>query len=438
MSLPKAFPDQGIFKNLKIFQLDPIGYMEKAIRKGGSPVDLHLPMGDFVLLNDPNQFSEVFLNERENYQKSRGYKEIAHVLGNGLLTAEGEEWHLQRKMLQPSFHKTELRKLIPAIWHTGEHYLESIKNGQSLRLDTEMSGLTLTVLMNSLIHYQHEELIQKMGQHIVFSQEFIVNRIRTPFKWPLWIPTRDNKGYHQMMRETNELIQQCVDSRKADPNKIEDILTVLMEQYDPEREFVQIRNQLLTLLIAGHETSAIALTWTMHLLGHHPEIQRKVFEEVKKIQALADIDLMNYTGLEYTHKVIKESLRYYPPIWNVVRRAIKPHRVGGFEIQKGKQLMLNVYLLHRNEQYWERPEVFDPERFTHEKMREFHKFQYLPFGGGGRFCIGNNFAMYEILLLLTQFVRSFEIKSLSPEKVPFNPLLTLRPKETIEVKLIKR
>lgn len=412
--------------------------MEKATKQVGSPADLHLPMGDFVLLNDPNQFSEVFLNEKEYYQKSRGYKEIAHVLGNGLLTAEGEEWHQQRKMLQPSFHKTELRKLLPAIWHTGEHYLESIQDGQSLRLDTEMSGLTMTVLMNSLIHYQNEALIRKMGQHIIFSQEFIVKRIRTPFKWPLWVPTKKNKGYHQMMRETNELIQEFVDSRMVDQNKIEDILTVLMANYDPEKEFEQIRNQLLTLFIAGHETSAIALTWTLHLLGHYPKVQQQVYEEIKSIHTLEDIDLMNYARLEYTHRVIKESLRYYPPIWNVVRRAIKPHQVGGFDIPTGKQLMLNVYLLHRNEQHWEQPEVFDPERFTPEKMRAFHKFQYLPFGGGGRFCIGNNFAMYEILLLLIQFIRSFEIKPLSPEKVPFNPLLTLRPKTAIKVQLMKR
>ena len=412
--------------------------MEEAVVQCGSPVDLHLPMGDFVLLNDPEQIAEVLLNEREYYQKAKGYRQIAHVLGNGLLTAEGEEWHRQRKMLQPSFHKNELRKLLPAIWHTGESYLSDLKDGQTLRLDTEMSGLTMTVLMNSLIHYQNEQMVQKMGEQIVFSQEFIVNRIRSPFKWPLWIPTPTHQAYHQMMREADDLIREFVVSRQVNPAKVEDILTVLMAHYDPEREFEQIRNQLLTLFIAGHETSAIALTWTLHLLGHYPEVQQRVYEEVKSIQKLGDIDLMNYAGLAYTHRVIKESLRCYPPIWNIVRRAIKPHHVAGFDIPVGKQLMLNVYLLHRNGRYWEQPEAFDPDRFTPENMRTFHKFQYLPFGGGGRFCVGNNFALYEMLLLLVQFVRAFEIKPIEPLQVPFNPLLTLRPKDAVRVQLVRR
>ena len=146
---------------------------------------------------------------------------------------------------------------------------------------------------------------------------------------------------------------------------------------------------------------------------------------------------MNYAGLEYTQQVIKESLRYYPPIWNIVRRAIKDHQVGGVDIPAGKQLMLNIYLMHHNSDYWQEPHIFDPERFNGNQS-DRHKFQYLPFGGGGRFCIGNNFALYEILLLLIQFVKKYEIKPISPKKVPFNPLLTLRPKDPVMVELKKR
>lgn len=437
MDLPKAFPKNHSFKNLKTFRKDPLAYMQLAAKNHGTPVDLHLPMGDFVILDNADQFAEVFKDERTHYAKSRGYKEIALVLGNGLLTAEGETWRQQRKALQPSFHKNELRQLLPYIWDTGQGYVNALKGEEKIRLDTEMSGLTMTILLNSLIKYQDSRLVERMSQHIHFGQDFIVDRIRSPFKWPVWIPTATNRKYHHMMEEANELIQKCVDDRKAYPEQVGDLLDVLMDTYHPDEQFSEIRNQLLTFLVAGHETSAIAMTWTLHSLAHHPEIQEKVYQEVKSLGTLSDLDVMDFSNTTYTQQVIKESLRYYPPIWNVVRRAIKDHEIAGHHIPKGKQLMLNIYLLHHNEKYWHNPDSFMPERF--EKGHELsHKLQYMPFGGGGRFCIGNNFAIYEIMLLLIQFVRHYEFTPCTPKQVPFNPLLTLRPAIPVEVGLKPR
>ncbi len=438
MQPPKAFPSKNKFSNLRSFQKNALGYMDQAIKEQGSPVDLNLPMGDFVLVNDPDQFAKVFADERDFYRKSKGYREIALVLGNGLLTAEGEEWREQRRALQPSFHKSELRKLLPAIWQTGEDYIQSIKTGSTIRLDTEMSGLTMSILLNSLIKYQSDEMISKMSEHIMFGQDFIVNRIRSPFKWPVWIPTKTNRQYHRMMRDANDIIQTCVNDYRVNTHKVEDLLTTLIEFYDPDEGFIEIRNQLLTFLVAGHETSAIAMTWTLHLLAHHPDIQQRLYEEVRGFGNLEDMDVMDYSGLEFTQQVIKESLRYYPPIWNIVRRAIKTHSLGDYDIKPGKQVMLNIYLMHHNHEYWNNPESYSPERFKPDSFKSLHNFQYLPFGGGNRFCIGNNFALYEILLLLVQFVRNFEILPRSAKTVPFNPLLTLRPKDPVEVKLINR
>lgn len=435
-TLPKANPENSPFKNLKPFQKNPVAYMQSAVEAQGSPVDLNLPMGDFVVLNDPEQFAEVFAAERTHYTKSRGYKEIALVLGKGLLTAEGEEWHEQRKALQPSFHQKELRKLLPSIWETGARFTSKLCEEQVLRLDEEMSGLTMTILLNSLIKYQDEQMVTKMSEHILFGQDFIVDRIRSPFKWPVWVPTKTNKQYHRMMQEANDIIQGCVDNRKLETEKVDDLLNVLMEFYDADEQFIDIRNQLLTLLVAGHETSAIAMTWTLHLLAHHPEIQERLYQEIKDIKSFEDMDVMNFSNTTYLQQVIKESLRYYPPIWNIVRLAQKDHQVGGVDIKAGKQLMLNIFLMHRNEAYWSDANVFNPDRFDKPEFK--HKQQYLPFGGGGRFCIGNNFALYEIMILLIQFVRDFEILPNSPEFIDFNPLLTLRPKDAVNVTLKRR
>lgn len=439
MQLPKAFPENSTFQNLKKFKPSPILYMQEVADKYGSPVDLNLPMGKFVLVSDPEQAYQVLVTNSDKYEKSKGYREIARVLGNGMLTAEGEQWHHQRKALQPSFHKTELRKLIPAVWNTADAYLNKLNANTVLRLDTELSGLTLTILLNSLINMYDEELVDKMSNHIMFGQDFIVNRIRSPFKWPVWVPTKENRAYHKMMQEANDLIQKSVNERrKISESEIDDILSVLMKTYDPDAEFEKIRDELLTFLVAGHETSALGMTWTLHLLAHHPEIQEKLFQEVEAIEKLEDIDFMNFSNLDYTQKVIKESLRYYPPIWNIVRRAKEDNVVNGVAIIKDQQLMINILQLHHNPEYWENPSDFNPERFSKSLSELNHKFQYIPFGAGSRFCIGNNFAIYEMMILLIQFIKRYEIKPKTEQFIGYNPLLTLRPDRPVEVKLVSR
>lgn len=437
MILPKAFPQNSFLQNIKKFNASPIDYMREATELLGSPLDLNLAFGKFVLVTDPEQAQHVLATNHENYIKAKGYKQIARVLGDGLLTAEGDYWKRQRKILQPSFHKPELAKLLPSVWLTGHNYINQLSDGQELALDTEMNGLTLTVLLNSLIHYHDEELLEKMADNIIFGQEFIVKRIRSIVKWPVWLPTGMNRRYHQMMKESNQLIQKCVDSRHV-PNEeeINDILDVLLKNYDAEQEFTKIRNELLTFLVAGHETSALGMTWTLHLLAHYPEIQDRLFEEVRELKTLDDLDLMNFGNLKYTQNVIKESLRIYPPIWNIVREAKGDDTVGGFKITSGQQVMNSILEIHHNKDYWSDSDVFDPDRFDRNEIR--HKFQYIPFGAGPRFCIGNNFAMFEMLILIVQFVHNFKLEPGSPRHIGFNPLLTLRPNQEVKVILKKR
>ena len=437
--VPKAFPENSSLQNVKRFKASPILYMQEAADRWGSPVDLNLPFGRFVLITDPEQAQHVMVHNHQNYQKSKGYKEIARVLGNGILSAEGEQWKRQRQILQPSFHKPELKKLLPSVWNTTEQFIHTLGTKSCLKLDEEMSGLTLTILLNSLIHYDNTALKEKMAENIVFGQEFIVDRIRTMIKWPVWLPTKTNRRYHKMMAESSQLIQSCIDHRRQlDEKIVQDLLAVLLENYDPKSEFEKIRNELLTFLVAGHETSALGITWCLHILGHHSGIQARLFEEVKGFDALEDLDMMNFSNLSYTIKVIKESMRLYPPIWNIVRMAKEEDTIGGYTIQKGQQLMSNILEIHHNEKYWPDAERFDPERFDAANTEELHKFQYMPFGAGPRFCIGNNFAMFEMVILLVQWVRNFEIRSLTPEHIGFNPLLTLRPDRPIEVELRRR
>lgn len=437
MKPPKAFPENSKFQNLKKFQVSPIEYMKEAASIYGSPVDLNLPIGKFALISDPAQAQHILANNHENYTKSNGYKQVALVLGNGLLTAEGEEWHRNRKMLQPSFHKKELRKLLPAVWKTGEQYLSGLIANQDLRLDTEMNGLTLTILLNSLIHSSDEEILTKMSDQVNFGQNFIVNRIRSPFKWPLWIPTKNHRRYHAMMKDSNVLIQRTIEERiEVGGKEIEDLLAVLLSNLDADKDFIQIRDEILTFLVAGHETSSLGMTWTLHLLAHHPDIQNRLFDEVENLGHLEDMDLMNFSNLKYTSQVIKESMRMYPPIWNIVRKAKAEDHIGGFEIEAGYQLMNSIYELHHHPEYWDKPEEFNPDRFETYDFK--HKFQYIPFGGGPRFCIGNNFAIFEMTILLVQFVRKFQLEPLSPKEIGFNPLLTLRPGQVVNIRLKSR
>ncbi|MBL6445810.1 cytochrome P450 [Fulvivirga sp. 29W222] len=437
MDLPIAFPQNSKFQNLKKFQSSPVLYMEEAVEQFGAPVDLNLPMGDFVVTNSPKHAHQILVTQQEKYQKSKGYREIARVLGNGLLTADGEQWHKQRKALQPSFHKTDLRKLLPAVWKTGEAFLKDQSDSSSLDLSEEMGRLTLNVLLNSLINYQDEQLKEKMIADVVFSQEFITNRIRSPFKVPVWVPTKQNRKYHKMMKEVNGLIKKCIQERQQlDQDKFNDILTVLMQNHDADAEFIKIRDELMTFFIAGHETSALGLAWGFHMLAWHPEVQQKLYDEVRVIQKLEDIDLVNFSNVRYLQLTVKEILRKYPPIWNIVRMAKEDDKLDGYTISKGKQVMMNIYLIHNNGEYWDSPDNFNPERFEELSLKD--KLQYMPFGAGPRFCIGNNFAIFEMMILLLQLVRAFELIPLTQKDTGFNPLLTLRPDQPLMVKLKAR
>lgn len=411
--------------------------MKEATEKFGSILDLNLPIGKFGLVTDPKYAQHILVSNHENYQKSDGYKQVAKVLGNGLLTAEGSFWHKNRKMLQPSFHKGELRKLLPAIWQTGIQYLNGIDHRTELMLDTEMSGLTLTILLNSLIHSNDSEIEEKMSEHVTFGQEFIVGRIRNPFKWPVWVPTVENRRYQSMMADSNRLIQKAIDDRRTtDEEVLEDLLSVLLENYHPTEGFGQIRDEILTFLVAGHETSALGMTWGLHLLAHHPEIQDRLYQEVQGLRQLEDLDLMNYSNLKFTTNVVKEVLRMYPPAWNIVRKAKENDEIGGKIIEKGRQMMISIYELHHNPTYWDDPFRFNPDRFASYNFK--HKFQYLPFGGGPRFCIGNNFALFEMTILLVQFVQKFQLDPITLRDIGFNPLLTLRPDQPVKIRMKKR
>ncbi|GAA0894167.1 hypothetical protein GCM10009122_38470 [Fulvivirga kasyanovii] len=437
MDLPIAFPENSKFQNLKKFQGSPVLYMQEAVEKFGAPVDLNLPMGDFVVTNSPKHAHRILATHQDRYQKSKGYREIARVLGHGLLTADGEQWHQQRKALQPSFHKNDLRKLLPSVWNTGTSFIHGLQPNTTLDLSEEMGRLTLNVLLNSLINYQDEVLKEKMIADVVFSQEFITNRIRSPFKVPVWVPTKQNRRYHTMMKEVNDLIRKCVrDRQQAGQDKFNDILTVLMQHHDPDAEFMKIRDELMTFFIAGHETSALGLAWGFHMLAHHPEVQQKLYDEVKGIEKLEDIDLINFSNTEYLQLTVKEVLRRHPPIWNIVRMAREEDELDGYRIAKGKQVMLNIYLIHNNNEYWDAPESFNPERFKALSLKD--KLQYMPFGAGPRFCIGNNFAIFEMMILMLQLVKAFELIPLTDKNVGFNPLLTLRPEQPLNVQLKAR
>ncbi len=431
--LPKAFSQNTIFKNLKIFRANPVKYMEDSFRQCGSPVNLNLPMGDFVLVADPEQAFEVLVNNHLKYKKSRGYREIARVLGNGILTNEGEAWKKQRKALQPAFHKNEIREFAPAIWKTGVDFIESWEDRFVLPADKQMGRLTLTVLLNTLIQQHSEEIKDSMAANVVFGQRFATDRIRSPIKLPTWLPIPKNIKYHRLKKEMDRHIHSFIEERKkVDFMNIKDLLSLLMIENGVDA-FSTIRDELITFLVAGHETSSLGLSWTLYLLAGHPDIQEKARMEVDKINALEDIDLHDFSNLTYLQKVIKESLRIYPPVWNIVREAQEPDEVGGYLIPKGKQVMMNIFLIHRNEKYWENPLVFDPDRFEARHEENWHKYQYMPFGGGPRFCIGNNFAMHEMLLLMTLFLKHFRFKRKDNDPIGYDPLLTLRPGREIEL-----
>ncbi len=411
---------------------DPLGLLTEARRLHGDFVRFRLGPYRICLLAHPDYIGHVLQKNPRNYLKD-GYEHIK-IVGNGLLSSEGDFWRGQRRVVQPAFHRERLRNLAETMTETTEKMLERWEGGadrEPLDVDAEMSRLTLEITGRTLFSTDVTREAGEVGQALQTVLTLGFQRTGRFLPVPLGIPTPNNRRYRAAVERLNGLVDGLARRRRKSGESREDLLSVLLEARDENNEAMsprQLRDEAMTILTAGYETTARALTWTWYLLDSHPQARRKLDQELDRVLGGRTPAFEDLERLSYTEMVLKESMRLLPPVWGLSRFVAEDDDVGGYRIPKGSRVVLSQYVTHRHPGLWDAPERFDPERFTLERSAGRPKYAYFPFSGGPRQCIGNNFAVMEAKLALATVAQRYKLSLVPGHPVEPEPSFTLKPR----------
>jgi len=417
---------------------DPLGMMTKGLRDHGEVVLYRFGPYRYFVLSGPDVARHVLVDRPENYVKSKNYRGLKVVLGNGLVTSEGEFWKRQRKLAQPAFHHKRLAGFAETMAHYTSDMLmrwATIDATRSFDIHDEMTRLTFRIVGKTLfdvdLHQESDSISERIRIVIDWAQKYAESVVRLP----PWVPTPSNLAFGRAKRALDRLVFGIIEERRKDRRDHGDLLSMLMEVTDESgdgrMDNQQLRDEVMTLIIAGLETTANALAYTFHLLSQHPGVSRQLEQEIDRVLGDRAPSFEDLPRLEYTGWVVQESMRLLPPVWNVERDALDDDVIGGYSIPKGSTVAIAAYTLHRNPRHWDNPEGFDPERFSPARSKDRNKHAYLPFGGGPRVCIGNAFAMMEAKLILATVVQRYRLTLIPGFRLELDPSITLRPRSGI-------
>jgi cytochrome P450 len=396
-------------------------------------------------VNDAEYVKRILLDNVANYPKSATYRNnLRPFLGDGLLISEGEFWKRQRRLAQPAFHLRRLKALAAAMAEAAARMTADWQPGRVIDAMAAMNAVTMDIVARTLLGADLRGDIAEVGAAMSVLQEE-TGRVRPAafFELPEILVRPRGRAFREAVATLDRVVGRVVAARRASGETRDDLLSMLLEARDEETgegmTDRQLRDELVTLFLAGHETTAIALTWTFHLLGQNPRaeaiLQGEVDEVLGERAAPAFEDLER---LPYARMVAEEALRLYPPAYVFSRRAVAEDRLGPYRMPAGAHIVISPYALHRRPDYWPEPDAFWPERFAPGARTDRPKLAYLPFGGGPRICIGNSFAMMEHAIVLATVARRWRLESIPGREVRTEPRITLRPRGGLQMRLLRR
>ena len=432
--------------NMMQLRKERIHFFVEQQKKLGDIFQIKVPTRRVVVVSNPEWIKYVLVDNNKNYGKSFAYDSIKLFLGNGLLTSEGEFWKRQRRLAQPAFHKEKLnlmfRNMVEQTDKSVERLDQFADTNQAVNLSKELYKLTLDIVNSTLFYNEVDNTTDTIYKLVSEASEYITKRIDSPLQLPEWVPTPTRRREKEVLKYMDNVFFSVIDRRRQQHEQQEDLLSMLMDARDEETGEAmsnqQLRDEILTIFVAGHETTQIALGWTFYLLTQNPDKLKILTDEID-LKLNGEIPTPeSIRGLHYLKQVIDESMRCFPPAWIMGRKTIEEDVINGYEIPAGTNVIMPIYVVHHDERVWENPYEFQPERFAMENVKEKHKYSYFPFGGGPRLCIGNNFAIQEMQVCLAMFLQKFRIE-VDEDFVPeLDPLVTLRPKNPIYAKIYKR
>lgn len=394
----------------------------------------------FILFSDPALVNEVLVTKQHSFRKGKALEGAREFLGNSLLVSEGEEHTRQRRLIQPAFHHGRIAGYAQVMAEKSRQWTESRHEGEELDLAIQMNRLTLAVVGETLFGSEVESEAHDIAESLtVIIENF--NKMLLPF-WKLLsrIPTPGNRRLMKAQNNLDATIYRLISQRRKDGRDHGDLLSMLLAAEDaenPQKRLtdVEIRDQAMTLFIAGHETTANALAWTWHLLGQHEEVRVKMKAEIDAVIGPDRVPGLEDTRrLPYTTAVFSESMRLFPPVWVVGRRALEDVTIGEYEVPRRTIVITSQYLIHRDERFWPQATEFRPERWLDEQAEAGRpKFAYFPFGGGSRICIGEAFAWTEGVIMLAVMARRWRFEAVPGHPIELSPTVTLRPKHGLKM-----
>jgi len=442
---PPRLRSYSLLGSASEMQRDPLGFLTRT-RQYGYVVGMRFVFSPAYLVYHPDSVKHVLQENHRNYNKDvLTYKLFRPFLGLGLVTNDGESWLHQRRLIQPAFHRKRLAAygtlMTGATVALLERWQARAEGDAPLEITEEMMHLTFSIVGQALFSMDLSHEANTVGPAVTTLVKLLGDYIYAPFP-PLSIPTSRNRRMLAAQREIDQVINSIIASRRQQNVDTGDLLSMLLLARDEETgqgmSDRQVRDEVMTLLNAGHETTANALVWTWYLLSQHPEVERRLYDELDQVLAGSLPMIEHLPDLKYTRMVLEESLRLYPPFCVISRKAIADDELGGYHIPANSMILVSPYATQHHPDFWPDPERFDPERFTPEREAARPHYAHFPFAGGPRLCIGSNFAMMEAQLVLATIAQRYQLRLVPDHPVEPQMLVTLRPKYGLRMTIQRR
>lgn len=425
------------------FNRDTFGFIERCRGDYGDVVRMRFLYLTAHFLYNPADIEYVLVTNAKNFIKSRSLRTpfFRRLVGNGLLTSEGEVWKRQRRLAQPAFHRQRISAYADVMVEYASRMIASWRAGETRDIHRDMMRLTLEVVVKTLFNTDVSGEADKVGQ--VLSQMAKPFASQATLKWILdnRLPTSTHRRFNRAAREIDEIVYRLIAERRLSGSDEGDLLSMLVAAHDEDGSRMndrQLRDEVMTLFLAGHETTALTLSWAWYLLAENPESEAKFHAELDEVlgQSLPTVD--DLARLKFTEMIAKESMRLYPPAYALGREAREECEIGGYRVPAGAQVFMFQWATQRDPRFFAEPDAFRPERWTEEFSNNLPKYAYFPFGGGPRACIGNYFAMMEIAMLLATIGQRFRFSLVPDHPVTLMPAMSLRPANGIKVNVENR
>jgi cytochrome P450 len=451
LRLPPGPKGSWLGGNLPDFRKHRLDFLTRCAREHGDMVKLRFAHRTIYLVCHPDWVEEVLVTHSKHFTKHFALRLNPVILGNGLLTSEGDFWLRQRRLIQPVFNRSRILGYASAMVEATQRLLATWRAGEKRDIHLEMMRVTLDVAAKTLFGAEVGDAAQTIAHALEVAQQNFLLRFNSLMPLPMWIPTPANLRMSRAVRQLDDVIYRIIRQRRAEMSSKprgdvlgtpgirgtssqglgDDLLSLLLNARDEDDGSAmtdkQLRDEAMTLFLAGHETTALTLSWAWYLLAQHPEAERKLWAELDAVLAGRTPSVEDWPKLKFTEMIALESMRLYPPAYLVGREAIVDCEIGGYTVPRGTTMMMPQWVVQRDPRFFDEPDAFRPERWGQERIKSLPKFAYFPFGGGPRVCIGQQFAMMELVLILATIAQKYRFRMQPGATVTPLAFFTLRP-----------